>query len=87
MVPPEPLAYGVPGTCGTCDDSALHLIIAFLDRYSSVGAEMADPAVMYIAEKGGSRQCPRASAAIFPFTVPPMAGRWRLSRTRNERVS
>jgi uncharacterized protein len=33
------------------DDSASHWIIAFVDRYCSVGAQVADAAVMYIAEK------------------------------------
>lgn len=32
------------------DASALHWIIAFVDRYASAGAQLADAAVMYIAE-------------------------------------
>jgi hypothetical protein len=35
------------------DEAALHWIIAFLERYASVGAQMADAAVMYIAEREG----------------------------------
>ena len=35
------------------DESALHWIIAFLDRYASVGPQMADAALMYIAEREG----------------------------------
>jgi uncharacterized protein len=35
------------------DDTALHWIIAFLERYASLGAQMADAAVMYIAEQQG----------------------------------
>ena len=35
------------------DESALHWIIAFLERYASAGAQMADAAVMYIAERKG----------------------------------
>jgi uncharacterized protein len=35
------------------DESALHWIIAFLERYASAGAEMADAALMYIAEREG----------------------------------
>jgi uncharacterized protein len=35
------------------DESALRWIIAFLERYSSIGAQMADAAVMYIAEREG----------------------------------
>jgi uncharacterized protein len=35
------------------DESALHWIVAFLERYASVGADMADAAVMYIAEREG----------------------------------
>jgi uncharacterized protein len=35
------------------DESALHWMIAFLDRYASVGAQMADAALMYVAEREG----------------------------------
>jgi uncharacterized protein len=35
------------------DDAALHWIIAFQERYASIGAQMADAAVMYIAEREG----------------------------------
>jgi len=35
------------------DEAALHWIIAFLERYASVGAQMADAALMYIAEREG----------------------------------
>ena len=35
------------------DEAALHEIIAFLERYASIGAQMADAAVMYIAEREG----------------------------------
>jgi uncharacterized protein len=35
------------------DEAALHWIVAFLERYASVGAQMADAAVMYIAEREG----------------------------------
>ena len=35
------------------DESALLWMIAFLERYASVGAQMADAAVMYIAEREG----------------------------------
>ena len=35
------------------DDQALHWIVAFLERYASIGAQMADAAVMYIAEREG----------------------------------
>ena len=34
------------------DEAAFHWVIAFLDRYSSVGAQLADAALMYIAECG-----------------------------------
>jgi hypothetical protein len=33
------------------DESALHCMIEFLERYASVGAQMADAAVMHIAER------------------------------------
>ncbi len=33
------------------DESALYSIIAFVERYASIGAQMADAAVMYIAER------------------------------------
>ncbi len=33
------------------DESALHWMIEFLERYASLGAQMADAAVMYIAER------------------------------------
>jgi uncharacterized protein len=35
------------------DESALHWIVAFLERYDSADAQMADAAVMYIAEREG----------------------------------
>jgi uncharacterized protein len=35
------------------DESALDWIIAFLERYASIGAQMADAALMYIAEREG----------------------------------
>ena len=35
------------------DGSVLHWIIAFLDRYASVGAQMADATFMYVAEREG----------------------------------
>jgi uncharacterized protein len=35
------------------DETALHWIIAFLERYASAGAQMADAALMYIAEREG----------------------------------
>ena len=35
------------------DELAFHWIVAFLERYSSVGAQMADAALMYIAEQEG----------------------------------
>jgi predicted nucleic acid-binding protein len=35
------------------DETALRWIIAFLERYASAGAQMADAAVMYIAEQNG----------------------------------
>ncbi len=35
------------------DAAALDWIIAFLERYASLGAQMADAAVMYIAEREG----------------------------------
>lgn len=35
------------------DEAALHWIIAFMERYDSVGAQMADAALMYIAEREG----------------------------------
>jgi len=35
------------------DEAAFHWIIKFLERYSSVGAQMADAALMYIAEQEG----------------------------------
>lgn len=35
------------------DEAALHWIIAFLDRYASAVAQMADAALMYIAEREG----------------------------------
>jgi predicted nucleic acid-binding protein len=35
------------------DDPALAWIIAFLDRYASAGAQMADAALMYLAEREG----------------------------------
>lgn len=35
------------------DEAALHWMIGFLDRYASVGAQMADAAVMYIAKREG----------------------------------
>jgi uncharacterized protein len=35
------------------DGSALHWIIAFMERYASIGAQMADAALMYIAEREG----------------------------------
>jgi uncharacterized protein len=35
------------------DDTALAWIIAFMDRYSSAKAQMADAALMYIAEREG----------------------------------
>lgn len=35
------------------DDVALEWIIGFLERYASVGAQMADAALMYIAEREG----------------------------------
>jgi predicted nucleic acid-binding protein len=35
------------------DEVALRWIISFLERYASVGAQMADAAVMYIAERDG----------------------------------
>ncbi len=33
------------------DEVAFHWIMAFLERYSSIGAQMADAALMYIAEQ------------------------------------
>lgn len=33
------------------DDEALHWIIAFMERYASVGAQLADAALMYIAQR------------------------------------
>ncbi len=33
------------------DEAALHWIVGFLDRYASAGAQMADAAVMYVAER------------------------------------
>jgi uncharacterized protein len=33
------------------DEGALHWIISFLERYASAGAQMADAALMYIAER------------------------------------
>jgi uncharacterized protein len=35
------------------DESAMEWIIAFLERYASIGAQLADAAVMYIAEREG----------------------------------
>jgi uncharacterized protein len=35
------------------DEEALHWIVAYVERYKSVGAQMADAAVMYIAETEG----------------------------------
>jgi predicted nucleic acid-binding protein len=35
------------------DESALVWIISFLERYASIGAEMADASLMYIAEREG----------------------------------
>jgi len=35
------------------DEAALHWIIEFLGRYASAGAQMADAALMYIAEREG----------------------------------
>jgi predicted nucleic acid-binding protein len=35
------------------DEVALRWIISFLERYASAGAQMADAAVMYIAERDG----------------------------------
>ncbi len=35
------------------DESALHWIITFVERYASIAAQMADAAVMYIAEREG----------------------------------
>ena len=35
------------------DEVALHWIVAFLGRYASAGAQMADAAVMYVAEREG----------------------------------
>jgi uncharacterized protein len=35
------------------DEAALHWIFAFLDRYASAGAQMADAALMYLAEREG----------------------------------
>jgi uncharacterized protein len=35
------------------DEYALHWIIAFVERYASANAQMADAAVMYIAEREG----------------------------------
>jgi uncharacterized protein len=35
------------------DESALHWMITFVERYASIGAQMADAAVMYIAEREG----------------------------------
>lgn len=35
------------------DEAAFHWIIGFLDRYASAGAQMADAALMYIAEREG----------------------------------
>lgn len=35
------------------DEAALHWIIAFMERYHSVGAQMADAALMYVAEREG----------------------------------
>ena len=35
------------------DETALAWIIAFMDRYASAGAQMADAALMYIAEREG----------------------------------
>jgi predicted nucleic acid-binding protein len=35
------------------DEPALHWIIAFMERYASIGAQMADAALMHIAEREG----------------------------------
>jgi uncharacterized protein len=35
------------------DEAAFHWIVEFLERYSSAGAQMADAALMYIAEREG----------------------------------
>lgn len=35
------------------DEEALHWIVAFMARYASIGAQMADAALMWIAEKEG----------------------------------
>ena len=35
------------------DEAALHWIVAFQDRYASIGAQMADAALIYIAEREG----------------------------------
>jgi predicted nucleic acid-binding protein len=35
------------------DEAACHWIIAFLGRYASAGAQLADAALMYIAERDG----------------------------------
>ena len=35
------------------DEVALHWIVAFLERYASIGAQMADAALIYIAERKG----------------------------------
>lgn len=35
------------------DESALAWIIAYIDRYASAGAQMADAALMYLAEREG----------------------------------
>ena len=35
------------------DEVALHWIIAFMERYASIGAQIADAALMYIAEREG----------------------------------
>jgi predicted nucleic acid-binding protein len=35
------------------DETALAWIIAFMDRYASAGAQMADAALMYLAEREG----------------------------------
>jgi predicted nucleic acid-binding protein len=37
------------------DEAGLQWIIAFLERYTSISAQMADAALMYIAEKEGIR--------------------------------
>ena len=35
------------------DETALPWIIAFMERYASAGAQMADAALMYLAEREG----------------------------------